>query len=66
MCIRDRPSIAEGNTVCMTRGYISVEDLAWYKTKGLDFGGWYIRRLGALCCVYVRFYGVGISNREVQ
>ena len=32
------PSIAEGDPVSMTRGNMSVEDLAGYKTKGLDFG----------------------------
>ena len=24
--------------MCMIRGNISVEDLAWYKARGLDFG----------------------------
>ena len=66
MCIRDRPSIAEGDPVCMRRGNISVEDLAWYKARDLDFGGWHVRRLGALWCVSIRFYGAGVSDREVQ
>ena len=42
MCIRDRymyaPSIAEGDPVCMIRGNISVEDLAWTKARDLEFG----------------------------
>ena len=47
------------------RGNISVEDLVWCKARVLILG-WNVRRLGALWYVSVRFYGVGISDREVQ